>query len=45
MENVKKKITEDDLLAALLKVKPTPGMPRPGKRPSRPKIEKINKDK
>jgi hypothetical protein len=30
MENRKEKIKEDDVLAALLKVKPTTDMPRPG---------------
>lgn len=40
----KKKPTEDDLLAALLKVKPTPEMPRPGDRPSKSKDTK-NKGK
>ncbi len=30
MEKPKKEIKEDDVLAALLKVKPTSAMPRPG---------------
>ena len=29
MENQKKEISEDDVLAAILKVKPTEDMPRP----------------
>ena len=37
MEKNKKEISEDDVLAAILKVKPTEEMPRPGTQPSKPK--------
>ncbi len=41
MEKPKKETTEDDVLAAILKVKPTEDMPRPGAQPSKrkPKTE------
>jgi hypothetical protein len=37
MEKPKKEISEDDVLAAILKVKPTEDMPRPGTQPSKRK--------
>lgn len=37
MDKPKKPITEDDVVAALLKVKPTPEMPRPGAQPFKKK--------
>jgi hypothetical protein len=40
LDKHKKEITEDDVLAALLKVKPTKEMPRPGAQPSKSKAKK-----
>jgi hypothetical protein len=40
MEKPKKEITEDDVLAAILKVKPTADMPKPGAQPSKRKTAK-----
>lgn len=40
MEKFEKEIQEDDVLAALLKVKPTVDMPRPGPQRSKPKVVK-----
>lgn len=40
MENPKKEISEDDVLAAILKVKPTEDMPKPGTQPSKRKAAK-----
>ncbi len=37
MEKPKKEISEDDVLAAILKVKPTEDMPRPGPSKRKPK--------
>jgi hypothetical protein len=39
MEKPKKEIPEDEVLAALLKVKPTADMPRAGPQRSKPKAE------
>jgi len=35
----KKEISEDDVLAAILKVKPTEDMPKPGAQPSKRKAK------
>jgi len=40
MEKLGEKVTEDDFMAALLKVKPTDEMTRQGSQPSRPKAKK-----
>jgi hypothetical protein len=40
MAKPKNEIKEVDALAALLKVKPTADMPRPGAQPSKPKARK-----
>lgn len=40
MEKPKKEISEDDVLAAILKVKPTEDMPKPGAQPSKRKPAK-----
>jgi hypothetical protein len=40
MEKHKKEISEEDVLAAIFKVKPTPEMPRPGAQPSKRKGSK-----
>jgi hypothetical protein len=37
LQKPKKEISEDDVLAAILKVKPTADMPRPGAQPSKRK--------
>ncbi|MGA8573529.1 MAG: hypothetical protein ACLP7A_02320 [Desulfobaccales bacterium] len=40
MEKSKKEVTEDDVLAAIFKIKPTEDMPRPGAQPSKRKTAK-----
>jgi hypothetical protein len=40
MEKPKKEIPEDEILAAILKVKPTADMPRPGAQVSKSKASK-----
>lgn len=43
MKGSEKEVSEDDVLGALLKVKPTPEMPRPGAQPSKKKASKSEK--
>ncbi len=40
MTTLKKQPSEEDVLAAILKVKPTKDMPRPGAQPSKKKAKK-----